>query len=223
MRIETTDKVQKILDDFEHDTVRALTKSAYRKHIEADGEALATIGEPMDWAVINEASVAYIEEYRDRLLKNGSTLVNGQEYPWLGDWTKEARVRVTEIFEQGIRDGLHPARKETTIGTYPKESTAYRLQELFHDRKSHAAMIARTETQHIRSTAKLNRWTERGYTHVEVHDGDGANPCDECKETDGVIWEIEYAQTHQTEHPNCVRRFIPRKAAAPAEALEGGE
>ncbi len=211
MNLETEYEINKTMDDFIRVIIRAFTKAAYRIHVEADIEAVAVTGDPMDWAVIDTEALAYAQDYQKMLIEEGSTIVNGVKYNWLEKFDAAARAEIGQIITEGIEQGLYAGDIETKKGTYPKGSTAARLKKFFHERKSHAAMVARTETQHIRSTAKLNRWKKDGYGLVYVRDGDGGGPCDICKDKNGQVWTIDYAMTHVNEHPNCVRRFTPVK------------
>ena len=184
MRLETQQAIDGAIDEFERDVVRSLTVNAFNEYRVADAEATAQANkdaklsggapggggqpppkfDPMQWAVIDQAAMGYIAEYRRILVEEG--VINGQKIPWMRDFTQEARTRVSMIIEEGIAEGLYPGRVETGIGTYPKKSTAAKLQELFHDRKSHAATVARTETANIRGLAKAARWKEREYSIV---------------------------------------------------------
>jgi hypothetical protein len=40
-----------------------------------------------------------------------------------------------------------------------------------------------------------------------VLDNEGPNSCEACAKVNGQIWDIDYAQSHLLEHPNCVRDF----------------
>ena len=209
MRLETKEAIDDAMDEFDRDIMRALTVNAYREHQMADAEATAAMGAAVDWMVIDQAAISYIAEYRRLLVEEGASLINGQQIPWMRDFSMEARTSVSMIIEEGIAEGLYPGRKETGVGTYPKESTASKLQKMFHDRKSHASMVARTETANVRGLAKAARWKEREYSIVKIFDGRGANPCAICQAIDGQYWTVDYYQSHILEHPNCTRTASP--------------
>lgn len=209
MRLETQDIVDEAMSEFERDVMRALTVNAYREYTVGDGEAMAAMGVAEDWMVIDKAAMAYIASYRQLLVAEGATIINGQQIPWMRNFTTEARTKVAMIIEEGIADGLYPGKRETGVGTYPKKSVASRLQEVFNERKSHAAMVARTETAHIRGVAKAARWKEREYSIVLIFDGRGSNPCAICQQIDGQYWTVDYYNNHILEHPNCTRNASP--------------
>jgi hypothetical protein len=211
MRLETEEIIDETVADFTEIVIRSLTQSAYRNYAMADAEALARLGDPMDWAVIDPDAIAFAKQYQKLLIEEGATIINGKKIPWMKKFSAEARAEVGKIIEEGIQQGLFTGGKETKKGTFAKKSTAAKLKEFFNERKSHASTVARTETQQIRQTAKLNRWKARGFELVLVKDGDHANSDDICKFKNGQIWTVEFALNNVSEHPNCVRRFVPVK------------
>ena len=211
MRLETEEIIDETVADFTQVIISALTNSAYRNYAQADAEALARLGDPMDWAVVDPDAIAFAKQYQNLLVKEGATIINGRKIPWMKNFSDEARAEVGKIIEEGIQQGLFTGGIETKKGTFPKKSTAAKLQKFFDGRKSHASTVARTETQQIRQTAKLNRWKKRGFELVLVKDGDHANSDDICKFKNGQVWTVDFALNNVSEHPNCVRRFIPVK------------
>jgi len=143
------------------------------------------------------------------LEEKGGCYISGEFVPWLNDMTEQHRSEVVRIIQEGLEEGKPTGVRESGRGTYPKGSIARELQDYFGERKSHASTVARTEIGRIQNVSKLDTLDQRGWQVVEVQDGDGENPCDDCKELNGQVWTMEYAMTHELEHPNCVRNFIP--------------
>ncbi len=211
MRLETEEIIDETVDDFIQVVINALTESAYRNYAQGDAEALARLGDPMDWAIIDPDAIAFSKQYQKLLVEEGATIINGKKIPWMKGFSESARAEVGKIIEDGIQQGLFTGGKESKKGTFPKKSTAAKLQKFFNKRKSHASTVARTETQQIRQTAKLNRWKSRGFELVLVKDGDHAHSDDICKRKNGQVWTVDFALNNVSEHPNCVRRFVPVK------------
>jgi hypothetical protein len=189
--------------------IRILTTQVYGAYATASAEAVQSVDGNIDWMVINEAAQKYALEYGKRLTESGSSVIGGKDTPWLKDMSETRRSEVAEIIEKGLAEGKPTGVRETGKGTYPKGSIARDLQDYFGDRQSHASTVARTELGRIQNVSRLDRWGERGWKIVRVQDGDGANPCDACKELNGQAWTLDYARAHELEHPCCVRNFYP--------------
>lgn len=71
---------------------------------------------------------------------------------------------------------------------------------------AYADMLARTETAKALNQGAIATYTDAGFSHVLVFDGDG---CDECHDINGEVWTLEEAESNDTEHPSCVRSFSP--------------
>ena len=137
MRLETEEIIDETVGDFTQVIISAMTKSAYRNHAQADAEALARLGDPMDWAVVDPAAIAFSKQYQKLLVEEGATIINGKKIPWMKGFSKEARAEVGKIIEDGIQQGLFTGGIESKKGTFPKKSTAAKLQKFFNKRKSH--------------------------------------------------------------------------------------
>lgn len=205
----TRQEVDEAVEAWRREYIRMLTAQVYEEYLAASADALASVNANIEWMVINEAAKVYAKDYGTMLIEEGASVIGGQKIPWMNDMSERRRAEVVEIIERGIAEGKPTGVRETRKGTYPKGSIARDLQEHFGDRRSHAATVARTELGRIQNISRLDRWRERGWQIVRVQDGDGANPCDACKELNGQVWTLDYAMTHELEHPHCVRNFIP--------------
>lgn len=73
--------------------------------------------------------------------------------------------------------------------------------------QSRAWTIARTETGFAYNRGTITGYRESGLVKtVRVLDGDYD---EECQNANGQVWDLEYAEAHPLEHPNCVRAFEP--------------
>jgi len=211
MKDTTQQRIDDALKKWEVRITQALSKEAFKSYLAADVEAFRAIGLEAGFEVVNEAAQKFAQDYRRLLATEGATLINGQKIPWLKALIEKARSEVAAIIQDAIASGTPTGIRQLPTGGYEKGSVAAKLAKYFSTKTSHASTVARTEVGRIQNVAKLGRWQERGYQHVRVKDGDGANPCARCQEVNGQIWTLEYALSHELEHPNCVRSFIPVK------------
>lgn len=73
--------------------------------------------------------------------------------------------------------------------------------------ESRATTIARTETGTAYNMGTIARYRDVGFTKVYVFDGVDHDKA--CREADGSTWELDYAEEHLLQHPNCHRAFGP--------------
>lgn len=194
--------------------IDAMARRALEAHMVGDLQAHKTLRlKPSDMKVVQTSALEFSKDYRARLEKDGSTIINGKPTPWLKRLERSQREEVGRIIEEGIEKGQSTGSKQTGKGTYPKGSIAEELNRFFSDRKSHASMVARTEVGRIQNLSRINRYDNLGYTKVRVLDNEGLNSCKACKKANGQIWSLKKAQINELEHPNCVRTFVPVKSS----------
>ena len=216
MKPDTLAEIDEALKEYEEGVKNSLTRHAYRTFVLAAEEATIdanragipnedgtrpdykTKVDPKQWMVIDAGAMSYIAQYRQLLVEEGATMINGQKIPWLRDFEMATRSDVVNVIEEGIAEGLRS-----------KDEVARRLRPILEGSKHKAETVARTETSAIRANAKTARWKDRGYQVVRITDGRGSNPCDICKAIDGQFWTVEYYSTHHLEHPNCTRNASP--------------
>lgn len=80
------------------------------------------------------------------------------------------------------------------------------IQDDYAFSESRATTIARTETGNAYNKGTVSRYRDAGIPKVYVFDGDHDG---ECREADGQIWDLDYAEEHLLQHPRCVRAFGP--------------
>ena len=182
-----------------------------------DVSASMELGENPDAATVRTAAAAYAHTYEQLLRDEGASIIRGEKVPWLADRTHQARDEITRIIEQGIRDGKPPGVTERVRGGYPEGTVAHDLEPFFDGKRSQASMVARTEMSRAINMGRLERWQDKGYEYVQVHDNEGPHSCDNCHIANLQIWRLEDAMSNEKEHPHCVRTFTAHKLG-PGEA-----
>ncbi len=158
-------------------------------------------------ADVRAASKDWATQYTNDLIKNGGSIHKGEFIPWLDDSSSKMRKEISDIISTGIKEGKPTGKKEwKDRNRYQSGSIANDLKEKFDSYKSQASTIARTETRSILNQAELSNFLDNDREYVEVSDGDSDG---ECSDANGQIWSIEYSQSNELEHPNCVREFSP--------------
>lgn len=206
--------IERALADLRQGLIDLLQEGAAQSYLLGDLMAYISLGlRPEDAAAggggPEEASVAYAQRYRDLLVSEGASIIKGKKVVWLPNMTGDERSSIFDIIQKGLGEGKATGITESGIGTYPRGSIAADLQGYFDQRKSHASMIARSETGRILNIGSLERFIAAGVRRVKVFDNEGPHSCDACRTANGQEWDIEYAMENELEHNNCVRAFGP--------------
>ena len=195
-------------DKYQRALAGILTREAVRAHIAADISAHEVLGISVSFDLVQAEALAYSTAYGALLKREGATIIRGKKVPWLKDSTTRTRERVFTI----IRDGLEQGKPVAQIGgkRIVPGTIAHDLRTtLIREREFEYVRIARTEVGRIQNQGTLTRYAINDVTEVDVLDDEGPNSCDACREINGQRWTLEYARTHELEHPNCVRAFAP--------------
>lgn len=125
----------------------------------------------------------------------------------LGQWMEvpNSSYRITETLRAEVSDAVARAIRE---GTGYAELRAALTQSF--DSTARSLTVARTETAQAYNEGACANYGAQGVEVVEVMDGNGPGACEECDKANGAIWSLSYALQNPTEHPNCVRGFVPR-------------
>jgi HK97 family phage portal protein len=75
--------------------------------------------------------------------------------------------------------------------------------------RGRARTIARTETAEAQQTAAVSRYRATGVRNVLVLDNGQDDPDDACRQLNGTVQTLEWAEQNKTGHPNCTRSFAP--------------
>jgi hypothetical protein len=206
---ETNNTIQSTLAHMNQAEIRSLALGAGRGYVHGSIGAYNQLGISPDMVELRNRTADFMNTYTTLAINEGVTIINGEKNPWISRFQEEQRKSIMDIINDGIRQGKYPGDKQRD--GYKEGTIGYDLQQYFDDRKSHATMVARTETGRVMNYGRLDTFGSRGVTQVVVLDGDGANPCDICNILNGSTWDIDFAMTHELEHPNCVRSFKPVK------------
>lgn len=206
MKDSTKIAVDKAIDSYREGMVGAAADNAIRAHISGDIAAHTAMHIPIGNIEVQREALIFGRKYKKLLKETGGTIIQGKRVDWLANHTEETRKAVYETIRQGLIEGKPVASiggKSSVPGT-----VAHDLEKLaIRDSKYKYVRIARTETASIQNQGSLNRFKKNRITHVLVSDGHDFDEA--CAEADGQIWTIEYASTHELEHPNCTRSFSP--------------
>lgn len=201
MKDKTAKAIDKALDRFGKNVIKFLLDNATKAHITGSLKGYKAIGITPELDLVRADSIAFAKAYKDLLVNEGATIIKGEKIAWLKDHKKETRELVHDIIQKGLAEGKSP-----TVG---KESIAKELGKVMKDQEYRMKRIARTEIAYIQNKGTITTYKNNKVQKVQVIDDEGPNSCPECEEANGQIWTLEYAETHELEHPNCVRAFIP--------------
>ena len=208
MKKSTKKAINLTIDDYITDMTTALTATAVEAHIAGDIIAYHALKIPVAENIVQQAAIDFGKDYSKLLKNEGASIIQGKKIPWLAEHTEHTRQQVYDIVEQGLKEGKPVA----SIGgkTGAPGTLADDLKQLgIRDKDYEYVRIARTETARIQNQGTLNRYGENNITHVNVIDGGSDSSCDICNEIGGSVWSVDYASTHELEHPGCVRAFSP--------------
>ena len=198
MKKTTEDAIEKAFQKYRDTVADDLAKQSAEMFIAGDLKAQSLLTVSVDNVLVQEEALEYATEYGKLLKKDGASIINGKKITWLKDSTDKMRLdtitKITEGIDAGeSMDDLTKELRKTFVTEHE-----YKLR-----------MIARTETARIQNIGTVNRYKKLDITHVEVLDNEGPNSCEECGIANGQTWTVEYATSHELEHPNCVRSFSP--------------
>jgi len=216
-------EIEDALEDLQREEERILIKHGTEAAITGDATARRDLKIGIAWDQVHKAALDQMTDYKKDLAKGGSTVVVQLEdgtttrffTPWLKDQTTKDREEIGKLVQQHIEEGGSLGAKEGTYG-YQPGSLADKLATYFDERKSQAALVARTEMSRIRNDAAWSRYKDAGVEEVEVLGGD--SPCSDCDPLVGEVYPIDEAPSFPL-HPNCECGLKPViKTRAEAEA-----
>ena len=208
-----TDKQQKLIEEVLNDRQEAIGE-ALIESAEATTRVAAksTLGElqkrqitKYTKQIVDGITKAQVAAYREQVAKGGTDVIeqvvrkldNGQVSvstrktfkPWLSDMRTRDQEEILRIIGEGQRNGVHP------------KQIAQQLQGYFDGTAHNAMTTARTESQKIRTDARMATYVKTGVHHVEyVTAGDEeVRPAHAAR--DGKIYRIENAPW--LGEPNC--------------------
>ena len=198
MKKTTEDAIEKAFQKYRDTVADDLAKQSAEMFIAGDLKAQSLLTVSVDNILVQEEALEYATEYGKLLKNEGASIINGKKVTWLKDSTDKMRLDTITKITEGIDAG-------ESMDVLTKELRKTFVTE--HEYK--LRMIARTETARIQNIGTVNRYKKLDITHVEVLDNEGPNSCEECGIANGQTWTVEYATSHELEHPNCVRSFSP--------------
>lgn len=196
MKKKTKDKLDTEIDNYIERTINILSGNAGLAFIAGEIKASGNMGISYDKP--SPDSLVYARAYRQLLVDEGATIINGEKVYWMADREKELREQLFNKIEEGFKEG----RK-----TYGSGSIADDIAEILGVEHWKAQRISRTEVKRIMNAGTIQRYERNKVKYVQVLDNEGENSCEECAKINGQKWDIEYANSHELEHPNCFIDF----------------
>lgn len=166
------------------------------------------------------AALVFAAAYKRRLIESGTIDISvpiidslgniigrtSKPYNWLTGMSVSMRNEIGDIIERGIATGRPPGIKQTAIGTYPANTIAHQLKEYFSSFKSHAAMIARTETGRCYYEGETQTYRSAGVQYMKYLGAPDA--CELCQPYIGQFFAIG-TEPPQPIHPYCRCNYAP--------------
>jgi len=181
------------------DTVaESLVQTSIEAFIQGDLRAQGLVGVQVGAFQVQEEAIKYAQEYGKLLREEGASIIQGEKIAWLKDSTELSRQKTVDLIVKGLEEGK--SMDELAIDL---RDTITRTKDFEYKR------IARTETARLQNIGANNRYDKLAIVEVDVLDDEGPNSCEACRRANGQRWTVEYARTHELEHPNCVRSFTP--------------
>lgn len=208
-------RIRKIFDHLDGRLQKILISSATAAHIAGDAEAIRLAKLVFSKEMVQQEALDYMKGYRKMLVEKGGSMVveinkdtklaERVFKPWFAEASEEQRNTVVDIIKRGIEQGKPTGVREYKGGGYPKNSIAGELQEYFNGRKSHASMVARTETARIQSEGAITRYKNAG-VRVEYRTARDSKVRPEHRALEGVY---DADKVPALGEPNCRCRYIP--------------
>lgn len=136
-------------------------------------------GGALDFDYLDANAAKYAKE-------RGAEMIGTNANAWSVDQT--TRDEVNKLLQQAIDEGWSP------------QKFAARLEESGLFSAERAEIIARTEVAIAQNYGQSETYAEMGFDRMYVYDGD----CDICREVDGEVCSIAWAQEHPVGHPNAI-------------------
>jgi hypothetical protein len=172
-------------------------------HAAASKDAIVDTGKTISWDFVDPRATEYGAARGAELIgmklsdptNIDSPLVENPNAEWSISGT--TREEINGLIDKALAEG------------WSYQEFADELQERFPFSDARAETIARSEVGIAQNRGQVTTFGALGFKRVEVIDGGGDNPCDECEAVDGEEWSIEEADGNPLEHPSCGRRFLP--------------
>lgn len=135
---------------------------------------------PLSFHVVNLEAVARIANYKHDLIVNGGSVIDGTFKPWLTDMAEEARDKVTQIVEEGIRNGT------------PLRDVRNALDEVFTMQEHKSQLVAYQETRRLFNQGTMDRFSDENINEmVWMHMDPQENPRPEHQALNGHVFPID--------------------------------
>lgn len=214
--------LDKIIADRHAKMANILTDNAGKAYSEGDKQAQKQLRVALSVKVLQTESVAYMKEYGSLLKKEGSIMI--PVYGKLADGADELlgytkydlmknsatadKKGIMDIIQKEYKEGTPTGLKQTKRGTYPKDSIAAKLDSHYNKQKSHASLVARTETNRITDHGQRIRYQKLGITKArwKTSGDDNVRESHLAREEHGIY---DMDKIPSLGEPNCRCSIVP--------------
>ena len=124
---------------------------------------------------------------------------------WGAEWLDNKVDRLITGLNESSRKMIYGSIRDDIAEKASWRTIADNLEDAYGFSPERAETIARTESGEAYNVGACQAWKDSGLVQaVKVSDGDYDGV---CKETDGMIWSLDFAMDHPLEHPRCERDF----------------
>ncbi len=135
---------------------------------------------PFSFHLVNLEAIARIANYKHDLITKGGSVIDGEFKPWLKDMGEVARDRVTQVVEEGIRNGT------------PLTQLRSKLDEVFTMQEHHSQLVAYQETRRMFNQGTMDRFEKEGIEEFIWHHMDPQeHPRPEHQSWDGQVFTLD--------------------------------
>jgi SPP1 gp7 family putative phage head morphogenesis protein len=158
----------------------ALAFSASEAYLSGQFRASRLLRIPFSFHLVNLEAIARVANYKHDLITKGGSVIDGEFKPWLKDMAEEARNRVTQVVEEGIKNGT------------PLQQVKKALDEVFTMQEHKSQLVAYQETRRLFNEGTSDRFRDEGIEEFIWHHMDPQNdPRPEHQEWDGQVFTAD--------------------------------
>lgn len=140
----------------------------------------------------------YVQQYKNLLIREGATIIDGEKVSWLKDMSIELRRQIADVIDNGLKFNK-------PVDTVTRELETF----IVGKRSSQIALIAQNEIITLR-----NRGMDKLYENARVewvqYKQPGINPCILCASRKDKVY-LRSDAPFLPAHPRCPDYYVPYK------------
>lgn len=170
----------------------ALAYSASEAYLSGQFRASRLLRIPFSFHLVNLEAIARVANYKHDLITKGGSVIDGEFKPWLKDMAEEARNRVTQVVEEGIKNGT------------PLQQVKKALDEVFTLQEHKSKLVAYQETRRLFNMGGMDRFKGEGIQQATwIHQDPQENPRLEHQALDGKVFDLDDPIWGELDAYNC--------------------